>query len=61
MLREEVEVVARVTHAFYFGTWDLWSHWGSNMDTSLPTEMVYGKRPTGKRMIKILRYRQTVR
>ena len=55
MLREEVEVVVRVTHALYFGTWDLWSHCSSNMDTALLTEMVYGKRPTGKRMIKILR------
>ena len=55
LLREEVEVVTRAMHAFYFGTWDHWSHSVSNRYTALLTELIYGTRPTDQRLIRVVR------
>ena len=54
LLREELEVVASSTHAFYFGTWDHGSHSCSNRYTALLTEMIYGTRPTDQRLIRVV-------
>ena len=55
LLRGEIEVIARATHAFHFGTWDHWSHSGSNGCAALLAEMTHNKRATGKRLVSVLR------
>ena len=55
LLTEETEAIASATHAFHFGMWETWSHSGSSEYTALVAEMTDDKRPTGKRLISVLR------
>ena len=55
LLREEVEVLARATHADYFGAWDHYSHNSFKMYTVLLTEMLYSTRLIDMKLIRVVR------